>query len=212
MQVRAQVDGGANNVRQQGPGDTVMTQYRPVPLATAGNGLLTGTMLLAGIITRSGPAAAYSDTLPDAAVLIAAAPNLGVGDSFDVFFQNTVAFAATLVAGVGVVLGANTGVAASAVRSYLVSILSGGVQSIAPGATVNATNSITGLTAPQVALIAPGMGVTGAGIPASTTVIGVNPTTGAVTLSAAATATTVAPVAFTFFPRYQIDGIFSATL
>lgn len=71
------------------------------------------------------------------------------------------------------------------------------------------SNGLTGTT-----LITPGMSVSGTGISAGTTVIGVIQGVGGitgVTLSAAATATNTS-VALTFGPTVQFDGLFSATL
>ncbi len=210
-QNRARFDASANDLRIQGPGDQIMSQQRFIALSTVGAGVITALALLSGIINRTGPTGAYSDTLPDANTLMAATPGLGAGDTFSLRIRNTVAFAATLVAGVGVVLGSNTGIAASLVREYLITILAAGSTSVVPATTTNASAVITNLTARQVAAINPGMGVTGTGIPASTTVIGTNLTLNTVTLSANATATGDL-VSLTFFPRYQIDGVLSSTL
>lgn len=209
-QNRAQVDGGANQVRQQQPGDIILSQLQQSQLATVGAGNLTAQMVLGGILNRTGPVGAYIDTFPDASAILAAQPQLGVGDSWTFIFRNTVAFAMTAAVGVGIVLGTNTATAASLVREYLLTVLSGGQQQILAINTTNASPVLTGLSPAQAALLQPGMGVTGAGIQAGSTVIGVNSVTGAVTLSLAATATST--VAGTFFPRIQLDGIRSSTL
>lgn len=210
-QNRTRVDASANDLRVQGPGDKIMSQDRVIALTTVGAGNLPVLGLLSGIINRSGPTGAYIDTLPDAAALLAAAPQLNAGDSFSFRIRNTAAFVNTLAVGVGVVLGFNTAIAASLVREYLVTVLAAGAPSVVPLTTTNASAAVSGLTTAQAAAINPGMGVTGTGIPASTTVVGVNMTTNVVTLSAAATATG-SLVPLTFFPRYQIDGIASSTL
>lgn len=73
-------------------------------VGTVGNGTLTGSAIAAGIITRSGPTAAYSDTTDTATNIAAAKPNAVVGMSWPLVIKNTVAFRQTLAAGVGVTL------------------------------------------------------------------------------------------------------------
>ncbi len=86
----------------------------------------TGTTLTAaqfsGIIVRSGPTAAYSDTTPTAAEIVASIATPANGLAYFLVIENTVAFAATVVAGTGVTLVGSTGIAASFTRLYLVTI------------------------------------------------------------------------------------------
>ena len=208
---RAQIDRGANYVTPQGPGDGVLSQDQVLAVTTAGAGTLAAQALLSGVIDRSGPGGIYNETLETADNLMAANPQLSVGDSWRVLFRNTVAFAATLVVAEGAELsGANTACAASNAREYLVSVLATARRQIFAGTVTNASAVITGLTQAQCQLLMPGMGVTGTNIPAATTVIGVNPTAGTVTMSANATGTAL--VGATFFPRYNIKGLSTATL
>lgn len=208
-QNRVQVDGGANNVRAQQAGDIVMSQLRMVNNTTVGAATFTVNGVLNGIINRSGPVAGYIDTLPSAAQLIAAS-GMSAGDSFNLIVRNTVAFAQTLAAGTGIVLGVLTGSAASSVRQYLLTVLAIGTEQILQVSSINASNLLLGLTPAQAVIIQPGQGVTGVGIPALTTVVGINSNTGVITMSAAATAT--GTVAGTFFPRISIEGVLSASL
>jgi hypothetical protein len=212
-QNRTDINISGNQTRQQGPGDCVMTEMKLTPVATVGNQVLAAGQVINGAILRTGPVGAYGDTLPDAAVLDLAVPDFNAGDSFELLFINTVAFANTLVAGLGVVLGINPTVAASSTRRFLFTCLAAGVNTIAPVTTTNASPLLTGLSATQMMNIQVGMGVTGAGIPANTFVIGINttPLIPVVTLSANCTVT-ASVVAATFFPRYQVDGIASSTL
>lgn len=91
-------------------------------IATVGNGTLTAAALVGGIVTRSGPTAAYTDTTDTAANIIAALANPEVGASFEINIKNTVAFAQTIAAGAGVTLAGTTDVAASSVRKYVLTI------------------------------------------------------------------------------------------
>lgn len=209
-QVRGQVDMGANMVRAQQAGDILVSQYKKTAIATAGAGTLTAQGVTNGVIERTGPVGAYIDTFPTAEQILQAAP-LNVGDSFSLMIRNTVAFAMTAAAGVGIVLGTNVDIPASNCREYLLTVLSTGTTQIYAATTTNASAVVSGLTPAQAATLMPGMGVTGTGIPASTSIIGVNSTTGTVTLSANATAT-AALVGLTFFPRIQVEGICTAAL
>lgn len=209
-QNKAQVDASANNIRQQQSNEIICSMLKYIGIATAGDGAISAAALLSGIINRTGPGGAYADTLPPAADVLAAAPQLNQGDSFSLIIRNTVAFANTITTNTGMVLGSNTAIAASLVREFLFTVLSVGASQIFSADTVNADATITGLTPTQAATLSPGMGVTGTGIPASTTVIGVNSTLGTVELSANATAT--GTVALTFFPRIQVEGVRSSTL
>lgn len=206
---RARVSDGANSVRDQQPGEVILSQLKVTQLATVGNGLWTAAMVLGGIINRTGPVGAYGDTLPDASDILLAQPTLSVGDSFTLKVRNTVAFLNTVVAGVGIVLGANVNNTASLVREYLFTVLSGGKQQIYAATVTNGTAIVT-VTPAQAVTLQSGMGVTGAGIPALTTVIGVNATTGDITLSANSTASAV--TALTFFPRISVIGVCESTL
>ena len=209
-QNRTQIDGGANNVRQQQPGEVVLDQFKLIPLATIGAGTLLPGHILSGVLNRTGPTGAYSDTWPSASSILAASPQLSVGDSFSVLVRNTVAFAMTSVAGSGIVLGANTDIAASFVRRYLLTVLGDGQDQILQITTTSASPVLTGLTPAQAVQLRVGQGITGTGIPANSYIIGVNGTSGAVTLNANATAS--ATVAGTFFARIKLDGLYTAAL
>jgi hypothetical protein len=211
MFVRTHADRGGNYVSQQGPGDLVMDQTQQIAVTTAGASTLTAASMQGGYIERTGPGAGFNETLDTADNLVATNPNLSPGDSFEFLYRNTVAFAATLVAAEGAELaGANTAVAASTVRKFLVTVFSNLRRQSFLATTTNASPVISGLTQAQAQLLQPGMGITGTNIPASTTVLNVNSVLGTVTISANATGS--AQNAMTFFPRYNIRGLWSAPL
>lgn len=208
---RMQIDLGANFVRAQMPGDGVLDQTQVLAITTVGAGVLTAAAMVAGIVDRSGPVGGYADVLDTADNLMAANPGFSAGDSFEFWFRNTVAFANTVAVAEGAELsGANTAVAASKVRRYLVTILANARRQVFNASTTNVSPTITGLTAAQAQTLVPGMGVSGTGISAATNVLAVNSSTGTITLTANATATGTVPL--TFFPRYNIKGISSADL
>ena len=208
---KSHFDSGGNAVRIQGPGDTLMDESAFFPITTVGSGTLSAAAMNAGIVERTGPVGAYADVLDTADNLMATLGNVSPGDSFEFWFRNTVAFANTVAVSEGAELsGSFTAVAASLVRRYLVTIFATARRQSWLLTTTNASAVVTGLTQSQAQVLQPGMGITGTNIPAATTVLSVNSVTGTVTLSAAATGS--ASNAMTFFPRYNIRGISSATL
>lgn len=73
-------------------------------LTTAGAGIPTAAGIVGGIIARTGPAGAFSDTTDTAANIIAAVHGAAVGQSWELTYINATAFVATLIAGGGVTL------------------------------------------------------------------------------------------------------------
>lgn len=206
---RAQVDNGGNNVRPQNPGDAIMAQRMATAVTTVGNGSWPAAAILGGIIDRSGPAGAYQDTPDTADNLIAACPPLSVGDQFEFYVRNTVAFANTVQTAEGVELGSNTAIAASKVRKYRINVMSNARRRVCSTATTNGSPSVTVSISDALAL-QPGMGVSGTGIAANSVVLAVNSITGVITLNNNATATGTAGI--TYFPRVVLNGISSADL
>lgn len=91
-------------------------------ISTVGNGTLTAAALVGGVINRTGPVAAFTDTTATAALIYAQAGS--VTGSFYTMIRNTTAFVQTLSAGVGVTLPANVIIPANSVGTYLVTIAS----------------------------------------------------------------------------------------
>lgn len=196
-------------------------------LTTAGAGVWTAGIITTGIIRRTGPGAGYADTSDTAlAILSALAGNspsglIVPGNTFRMRFINTVAFAMTFTRGAGVLAGLGTlDCAASLWREYLWTITNTTPQYILSCATTNGSPTVTfnlppGRSSypqgsdPASVNITPGATVTGTGIPADTTVLGVTQGLGGITgitLSANATATNN-PVALTFGPTMKIDAL-----
>jgi hypothetical protein len=77
-------------------------------ITTVGAGTLTAAALKGGLIVRSGPIAAFTDTTTTAALLLAAlGADAVVGTAWLVYIKNLTAFSQTLAAGVGVTLTGN---------------------------------------------------------------------------------------------------------
>lgn len=216
------------------PGDILLLgeSYSAGGLSTAGAGTITAAQIATGIVVRTGPTGAYTDTTDSAANIIAAIAGNNIaadavqGTSFRVRYLNTVAFAQTLAAGSGVVLGSGTlNVAASTWRDYLFTILNAGpVYSLASSTTASSPTVTfvlpSGLSAfkvgpaPDAINISPGMTVSGAGVTAGTTVLSVTMGQGGVVgvvLSANVSAT-AASTPLAFGPTVRIDSIGSGTL
>lgn len=233
MLVRPAVMDGSPNPRNNYPGDLIAGNDNILggAIATVGNGTWTGAAIVNGIINRTGPVGAYTDTTDTAVNIIAAltggatSADVVPGSTFRLIVINTVAQALTFAAGTGVVAGTGTlNIAASLVREYILTILNSQPQIILQSATTNASAAVTfvfsgsqvayGLGPNSTRLITIGALVSGTGITAGTTVAGItlgpSGITG-ITLSANATATN-ASVALTFGPLIQIDSIRSSTL
>lgn len=200
---------------QADAGQTLYSQAIPSVDATAGSSVLTAAMVTSGWLQRSGPAGAFNITWPSADSIILALGDTQVGDQFDFYLQNLVAFLGTFIAGTGIVSGVGTlNVAASTTRLYKMTILSNKPQTILVGNNTNASAILTGFTAAQIATIMPGMGCTGANVQAAAVVLGVaagdgtaDPVTGGkVTLSSNCTGTNL-NIPFTFFPQIRLDGL-----
>ena len=71
-------------------------------IPTVGAGTLTAASIVSGIINRTGPTTAFTDTTDTAANIIAALPNAVVGQSFSLWIINQTAFVDTLAAGTGI--------------------------------------------------------------------------------------------------------------
>lgn len=92
-------------------------------ITTVGNGTLTGAAIVGGVITRSGPTGAFTDTTATAAQIYSASGSVS-GISFLTIIRNTTAFAETLSAGSGVTLTGNTIVNPNSAATYLTTITS----------------------------------------------------------------------------------------
>lgn len=79
------------------------------PITTVGAGTLTAAAIAGGVINRSGPTAAYTDTTDTAANIIAALPNAQLGQSWEATIVNTTGFAETIAGGTGVTLSGLAG-------------------------------------------------------------------------------------------------------
>ena len=191
-------------------------------LTNAGNTTLTASLLLSGLLSRSGVGSAYSDTFDSAANIIngllgqaiyqatavtgiSGGAAIQLGTTIRVRILNNVAFTNSINAGAGITLVGSAIIAASSFKDFLLTITTGTPQQTFVANQINASAIITGLTQFQTAQLSVGQLVTGTNIPAAATIISIQPGIG-VTLSAAVTATLVGN-ALVFAPSVSVTNL-----
>lgn len=132
-------------------------------ITTVGNGSLTAAALLGGLITRTGPVAAYTDTTVSAAAIVTAIGQFSAGGTFPITIKNGTAFAQTLAAGASVTLPATVIIPANSVGYYYAVI---GGTAAAPTVTLNHINTelLVGVTPAQFSTAALAAGTLAAGL------------------------------------------------
>lgn len=95
-----------------------------VNLTTVGNGTITAASMVngtGGVVTRSGPTSAFTDTTATAAAIITAAPpGTTVNSAWYLTIKNTTAFAETLAGGTNVTLSGQTIIPPNSVGRFLI--------------------------------------------------------------------------------------------
>jgi hypothetical protein len=204
---------GTGSEHCQSAGERIGENYRMVTLAGASNQVITGDMMVAGIVNRIGPTAAYADTFDSATNIIAAMGDPEPGASFFFIFLNTVAFANTIGKGEGVVVS-NDNVLASLDKQFLVSVICDRPRKVY-NCNTHSNTVVDGLTNDQLDSLSAGMTVIGSGIPSGVLIDKINKNTlvnpYCVILDNAAT-TTLAGVSLTFSPTVAIRGMFEAAV
>lgn len=102
--LRNMVSSAASLVRPARQGDGLLAMIQMSNLATDANLTLTIPQISGGAIRFSGFTAGRNVTTPTAAQILAASPDMDIGDTFSLIVSVTPAFAATWVAGNGVTL------------------------------------------------------------------------------------------------------------
>jgi len=191
------------------------------PITTAGDGVLTAAALDGGLITRTGPVAAFTDTTATAAAIAALlGANLSVGETFAFTYKNSTAFPMTMAAGSGVTLASTTVVPPFGAAVFFGTM--GGTQA-APTVTLthidtNGTNLPASLLNPKAtALGGTGDGtITAAGVVAglttrsAQTAAHTDTTDTAVAIIAAASGLGIIGKSMTY--RYINNGVFPITI
>lgn len=208
-----------NIARSLQKGDT-QTDGSVITVVTGATGqTVSGAALASGIITRTGTlGGAANDTFPSAADIIAAVSSEDKRPSNNTqwrlrYINVATGQTITILAGTGVTLTGTMTIATATWREFLIELRSTLLPQIIGGNTTNGSAIVQLVNTDNhrngAPLIEPGMLVTGTGIPASTTVLGVTPE-GVITLSANATATG-SNVALTFNPTVVITNIGGGT-
>lgn len=112
-------DNGALPRRSQ-PGDGFIDNVTITTIATDADLTLTVAQMAGGVVVFSSFSAGRSVTTPTAALILAANPNLAVGQTMRIRVSSLAAFAATLVAGVGVTLAGFATVPASSTKDIFI--------------------------------------------------------------------------------------------
>lgn len=101
-----------------------------VAISTVGAGTLTAASIVGGLIMRTGPTGAYTDTTDTATAILALLKDPAVGMSWEFTHVNGVAYACTLAGGTGVTLAGTTANAASKVRRYRATVTDVGTPAV----------------------------------------------------------------------------------
>lgn len=104
---------GMTLVSRANAGTGEISNLRVQSIATDANTTLTVADLAGGVVMFTGFSAGRNVTTPTAALIIAAAADMDIGDSFSFTVSIIPAFAGTLVAGTGVTLVGRTAIPAS---------------------------------------------------------------------------------------------------
>lgn len=100
-------------VRQSGThreariGDGTLMAIKPTVVATAGALTIGVDAILGGAAVFTGAAGAVAYTFPTAALLLAALPDMDIGDTYTFIISNTAAQVATLTTAAGITLTGN---------------------------------------------------------------------------------------------------------
>lgn len=89
-------------------------------LTTVGAGTITAAGIAGGVTNRTGSTSAFTDTTDTADNIIAAQPNVHIGDSWEYTYNNNTVTVATLTGGTGVTVSGVTTVGAGKMARYLV--------------------------------------------------------------------------------------------
>lgn len=202
-------------------------------LATVGDGVWTGALMVNGLIQRTGPVGAYADiTDTSTNIMLALAGNsyaadVAPGSTWRLLVRNTVAQANTVSLGVGVrnIAGVSPNIAASLVRCYILTVLNASPQATLTCVTTNGSPTVAFVfpsgtsswmigPSPLANNLTAGMTISGTGITAGTRIKSVTQGPGGITgvvMDGNATADSTG-VSLTFMPTIGLDSIFSTTL
>ena len=111
--LRNMLSSAASLVRPARQGDGLLAHVYPTVIAADANAVLTVSQIAAGLVQFTGFTAGRNITTPTAALILAANPDMDIGDTFSLLVSVVPAFAGTYVAGTGVTLAGRTTTPAS---------------------------------------------------------------------------------------------------
>lgn len=111
---------------------TTLTNDAPTNLTTTVGATIPAASFLTGLLVRSGPTAAFTDTTDTAAALATAVGSGTYPVSFYTDIRNTTAFAQTIAGGTGVTISGGTVVPPNSTSEYLVVLTSASVATFYP--------------------------------------------------------------------------------
>jgi len=163
--------------------------------------------IIAGIINRTGTSAATADVLPSVDSILAAIPELSIGDSFRFAIRMALAHANTLTLGAGMTAVGTVNVLASNIREYLLTLTSAPKRTRVVSATTTAASAIlTNILPVDIVQVGVGMAVTGTGVGAAAKVVAVNIANNTVTVSVVSSAS-ADNIGVTFTPQMDLLGV-----
>lgn len=121
---RVLVSAGLSLPRPQRQGEGICANIDTTVIAADANATLTVAQISMGAVQFTGFTAGRNITTPTAAAILAAAPDMDIGDSFAIIVSITTAFAGTYVAGAGVTLAGRATTPASSWSIVVVKRLS----------------------------------------------------------------------------------------
>ena len=101
------------------PGNGLFANLIPTLISTDAALTLTTAQMVGGLVIFTGFTAGRAVTTPTATQILAAAPDMDIGDSFSFFASVTTAFAATWTAGTGITLTGRATLPASTVLQVI---------------------------------------------------------------------------------------------
>lgn len=135
---------GLGLVAPQGYGNTDNPGFQNGKLATVGAGTLLNSIIDGQMVYRTGPTAAFTDTI-DTAVNLDLGVGMGMdpGDNLIIDYSNQVAFAATIAGATGVTLSSTkTSIAASAYGKLMLVKLTSAVYGLSINSSSGATSKV----------------------------------------------------------------------
>lgn len=107
------------SVREARVGDGILSMLRPTTNTTDAAATITAAAILGGLWVHSGHTASRTDTTDTAALILAAMPDMDIGDTVLFKVSSGAAFTIVVAGGVGVTASGNLTVLANGSKDFL---------------------------------------------------------------------------------------------